>query len=92
MNILPSFYANVLAIGGLANVPLPRPHTLRHRTPPAQPVPLILKKRNIHQEENKMVRFFCSRELNGKSGFAVNGDGLLLRPGAMSARSRFPKH
>jgi hypothetical protein len=22
------------------------------------------------------VRLFCSQELNGKSGFAVNGDGL----------------
>jgi hypothetical protein len=27
-------------------------------------------------------RFFCSRKRNGKSGSAVNGDGLLLRPGA----------
>ena len=23
------------------------------------------------------MRFFCSQKLNGKSGFAVNGDGLL---------------
>lgn len=23
-----------------------------------------------------MMRFFCSQKLNGKSGFAVNGDGL----------------
>ena len=61
---------------GLANVPPPRPHTLRHRTPP-QPVPLILKHGTYIKREKKKVRFFCSHKLNGNSGFAVNGDGLL---------------
>lgn len=36
------------------------------------------------------MRFFCSQKLNGKSGFAVNGDGLLYarEPRPLEAESQ----
>jgi len=36
-----------------------------------------IKTRSYVKREGGNVHFFCSRKLNGKSGFAVNGDGLL---------------
>ena len=76
MSILPSFKTNASATGTHERASATASYVAASYSTTTEPVPLILK-HGTYIKRIKNVHFFCSQKLNGKSGFAVNGDGLL---------------